>query len=87
MLQSARGGTSGQMAFGDSRQWAEGSHALSLSETRQSTDLEVIVRGGHALTLEGQVNKLAVVGRFIKLCMQGDGQPHLKCMVLAHLWI
>lgn len=81
------GRTSGQVAFGDSRQWAKGSHAVTLRNKTKSTELGVILRGEHALTPEGKVNKVSVDGGFIKPCMQGDGQPHLKCMVLAYVWM
>lgn len=85
MLQSARG--ENIWADGLWGQQAVGSHAVTLRNKTKSTELGVILRGGHALTPEGQVNKVSVDAGFIKPRMQGDGQPHLKCMVLAHLWM
>lgn len=83
ICQSAREGRVGKPPFGDGMPWAEGAHTSSLTRNKtKSTELWVIHRRGHVLTLKWQVNKMSCSLGFHKtLCLKGwipQGHSHLR---------
>lgn len=82
-LPKCQRGTCGQTAFWDSMPWAEGARTSSLTRNKtKSTELWVIHRRGHVLTLKWQMNKVSCSLGFHKtLCLKGwipQGHSHLR---------